>query len=64
MEPNGFYTPGLMADTGRIRCPMNLPFSSKTAILSEAIVGRTTCVKRGTLKLEDKHVRHLPNLPY
>lgn len=33
--------PGLMADTGRIRCPINLPFSSSTAILKEANVGST-----------------------
>lgn len=31
-----------MADTGRIRCPINLLFSSNTAIRREASVGRTT----------------------
>lgn len=32
-----------MADTGIMRWPINFPPSSKTAILSEASVGRTTC---------------------
>lgn len=36
------YLPGLMAEIGRIRCPINFPFSSHTASLSEARVGRTT----------------------
>lgn len=35
-----------MADTGRIRCPINFPFSSNTAILREASVGRTTWRER------------------
>lgn len=42
-QTRGSYTPGRMADTGRMRCPINLPFSSMTAIRSEASVGRTTC---------------------
>lgn len=35
--------PGLMADTGMIRWPINFPPSSKAAILREARVGRITC---------------------
>lgn len=35
--------PGLMADTGIIRWPINFPPSSKAAILREARVGRITC---------------------
>lgn len=34
--------PGLMADTGMIRWPINFPPSSKAAILREARVGRIT----------------------
>lgn len=35
--------PGLMADTGIMRWPINFPPSSKAAILREARVGRITC---------------------
>lgn len=35
--------PGLMAETGIIRWPINFPPSSKAAILREARVGRITC---------------------
>lgn len=44
MNKTGFYwLPGLTADTGIIRWPINFPPSSKAAILSEARVGRITC---------------------
>lgn len=36
-------SPDRMAETGRIRCPTNLPPSSKAAMRNEARVGSTTC---------------------
>lgn len=46
------YRPGLMADTGIIRWPMNFPPSSNAAILREARVGRITCMEVGVICLK------------
>lgn len=67
-----FHSPGLMADTGRIRWPINLPFSSNTAILSEASVGRTTWGRHTQAEMirktdptgGERHFLHNPKLPY
>lgn len=49
--------PGLMADTGIIRWPINFPPSSKAAILREARVGRITC-QRSSQFLPPEHPHH------